>query len=123
MDANQHVNNTAYLRWFESARIEYFARIGAMAGSGTGPVIVHTSMDWRIALRWPDRVRSAATVLKVGETSLTMGHRLASLAHDGAVAAEAEAVLVWLANGETQRVPEEVRRRIEELEATAPQNG
>ena len=28
MDAYGHVNNTVYLRWFESARMEYFRRIG-----------------------------------------------------------------------------------------------
>ena len=28
MDAFQHVNNTVYLRWFETARIAYFERTG-----------------------------------------------------------------------------------------------
>ena len=121
MDANRHVNNTAYQRWFESGRVEYFARIGAMAGSATGPVIVRLTMHWRLALRWPDRVRSAATVVRIGDTSFTMAQRLHSLANDGAIAAEAEGVLVWLGpDGRKQRVPDDVRRRIEELESTAP---
>jgi acyl-CoA thioester hydrolase len=121
MDANRHVNNVAYLRWFESARVEYFARIGAMAGSGTGPVIVQSTMRWKLALRWPDTVRAAATVLRIGDTSFTMGQRLFSFANDRAVAADAEAVLVWLGpGGKKTRVPDEVRRRVDELEASAP---
>jgi acyl-CoA thioester hydrolase len=28
MDAAQHVNNVIYFRWFESARVEYFTRMG-----------------------------------------------------------------------------------------------
>jgi len=32
MDAFQHVNNVAYLRWFESARIAYFEAAGVLEG-------------------------------------------------------------------------------------------
>ncbi len=42
MDAMGHVNNTVYLRYFESARIAYFERVGfleEMASSGVGPIL------------------------------------------------------------------------------------
>ena len=42
MDAFQHVNNTVYFRFFESARIAYFEEldlIGLMRETGIGPIL------------------------------------------------------------------------------------
>ena len=37
MDALGHVNNTIFARWFEQARIEYFAASGLRGEEGAGP--------------------------------------------------------------------------------------
>ena len=42
MDAFQHVNNTVYFRYFESARIAYFERLEfmeLMQATGVGPIL------------------------------------------------------------------------------------
>ena len=42
MDAMRHVNNTVYLRYFESARIALFERLGyldVMEQTGVGPIL------------------------------------------------------------------------------------
>ena len=59
MDAMGHVNNTVFLRWFESARIEYFDRIGWEAragGSGPGPILAKTSCVFMLPIAHPDTV-------------------------------------------------------------------
>ncbi|GGD72752.1 acyl-CoA thioesterase [Maribacter cobaltidurans] len=40
MDAAQHVNNTVYLRWMESARIEMFQKMSC--GGNAGHNIPHS---------------------------------------------------------------------------------
>ncbi len=45
MDAFQHVNNVAYFRYFESARIAYFSKLDLlmlMNQTGIGPILKST---------------------------------------------------------------------------------
>ena len=51
MDAFQHVNNTIYFRWFETARIRYFEEIGFLEhleATGVGPILAETSCRFRV---------------------------------------------------------------------------
>ena len=121
MDALGHVNNTVYLRWFESARIEYFRRVGFFAAPGQGPILARATVDFRRPVTFPDAVLCEATVLRLGTTSVAMSYRVTSEAQS-ALAAEGEAVVVAMdyTRGEKIPLPDELRRRIEELEASAP---
>jgi acyl-CoA thioester hydrolase len=71
-DAFGHVNNTVYFRYFETARIAYFERIGFVAAAGVGPILASTSARFRRPLRYPDRLRAGARVSSLGEDRLTM---------------------------------------------------
>ena len=121
MDAFQHVNNVAYLRWFESARIAYFEIAGVLEGMpAIGPILARQTIDYRLPLTYPDRLRASATAIRLGTTSFTMGLRLASEKH-GKIAAEGEATLVMLDYRNGQKVPlsDALRARIEALEKGA----
>jgi len=120
MDAFQHVNNASYLRWFESARIKYFEAVGILDRMpAVGPILARQTIDYRLPLTYPDMLQASATVIRLGNTSLTMGLRVSSEKH-GKVAAEGEAVIVMLDYGSGQKVPlgDALRGRIEKLEAT-----
>ena len=123
MDAFGHVNNVAYLRWFESSRIAYFERIAAMTdvtrGDG-GPILAETRCRFRLPLAYPDRVLVGARVSAVGEDRFTMQHAIAST-KAGRIAADGEGIVVWYDYGAAKkaRLPDEVRARIEALETTA----
>jgi acyl-CoA thioester hydrolase len=124
MDAFGHVNNAVYLRWFESARIAYFERLrlGELGGAaGKGPILARATVDYRIPLRYPDRIRASATVTKLGNTSFTMGYRVTSEGNGGAVAAEGEGVIVLVDYAKGGKVPldDELRKRISDLEAAS----
>ncbi len=125
MDAFGHVNNTVYLRWFETARIAYFEAIGLtdrMKVSGTGPILARATCDFRLPLAYPDAVDALATVTKLGNTSFIMGYQVRSRRHDGALAAAGEGVIVmydYAANGSVPLSPE-LSARIRALEASAP---
>lgn len=120
MDALGHVNNTVYLRWFESARIAYFERTAlheAMSQARRGPILARQAIDYRRPLSYPDRVRTAVSVTRIGTTSFTMSVKITSLTHD-AVAAEGEGVLVLVdyATGEKIRISDELRQLVLALE-------
>lgn len=100
MDAFGHVNNTVYLRQFESARIAYMhsagmeeAMRGAERGSGVGPILASIYCRYKMPITFPDTVVAAARVVEIGEDRFTMQHRTVSLRHRR-VAAEGECVIV-----------------------------
>ena len=79
MDAFQHVNNVAFARWIETARVAYFGRLGLMrprAGDGVGPILARIAIDYGRPVSYPDTVHVDATVRKIGRSSLTMGYRI-----------------------------------------------
>ena len=119
-DAFQHVNNTVYLRWFESSRIAYARRLGLwdrLEAEQIGPILASVQCDYRRPLTYPDQVRVGSKVVRVGRTSLTMAHRVVGLA-SGAVAAEGLAVLVLYdyARAEPTPIPDPIRRAIREAQ-------
>ena len=100
MDAFGHVNNTVYLRQFESARIEYMhkagledAMRGAERGTGVGPILASIYCRYKMPVTFPDSVLAAARVVEIGEDRFTMQHRTVSMRHRR-VAAEGECVIV-----------------------------
>src|SRR5262249_49724906 len=109
-----------YLRWFESARITYFERIGWLASgrvSGVGPILHSTQARFRAPVTWPDTVTVGARVSEVGEDRFTMLYEVRSekLAR---VAAEGGGIVVSFdyRSGAKAPLPDEVRSRIAELE-------
>ena len=123
MDALGHVNNTVYLRWFESARIRYFERIAVnldLSSHTIGPILARQEIDYRQPVTYPDRVSTAVTVSRIGRTSFIMPFRSTS-EKTGAVVAEGQGVMVMLdyAHGQTVPVPDEVRAAILALEMSA----
>lgn len=119
-DAFQHVNNTVYLRWFESARIAYGDRAGmdqTAEGHHVGPILAALSCNYRRQLTYPDSVHVGARVTRIGTKSLTMEHRVISESL-GAIAADGDSTLVTFdyAAQRSVPVPAAVRESISRLE-------
>jgi acyl-CoA thioester hydrolase len=120
-DAFQHVNNTLYLRWFESSRIAYTRKLGLwdlIETQGIGPILASTKIDYRRPLTFPDTVKIGSRVIKVGRTSLTLEHRVVGMTSNE-VAAEGMAVIVLYdyKKAEPTPIPDEIRRAIEAFES------
>jgi len=121
MDAFEHVNNVAYFRYFESARIAYFNRVGYLAileETQVGPILASTSCRYRHPLAFPDRVTVGARVSEIGADRFTMLYRVVSEKH-GVIAADGEGLIVSYDYGKGQKapLPETLRAAIVELEA------
>jgi len=120
-DAFGHVNNLAYLRWCETARVEYLMRVAmwpALPPVGIGPILASVSCNYKRPLTFPDTVYVGTRVTHIGNRSFQMQHRIVSQALN-AVAAEVDSTIVILdyAQNKAVPVPEACRRAIEELES------
>jgi acyl-CoA thioester hydrolase len=119
-DAFQHVNNTVFFRWLESARIAYWGRIDtdrSMREARVGPILASVSCDYRRQVTYPDTVHTGARVARIGRTSVGMEYLVVS-ASLRAVAAEGRSTVVLFDYnaGTPVPVPEHLRRAFEELE-------
>jgi acyl-CoA thioester hydrolase len=120
MDANQHVNNIAYFRYFESSRIAYFEKteiFDLLAKTGIGRILASTSCRFKAPLKYPDKILVGVKVTSIEEDRFTMGHRIVSMKHTRIVA-EGDSVIVTFNYRENRKVcvPVEWRRRILALE-------
>ena len=120
-DVFGHVNNLAYLRWCETARVLYMERAGLwvpLPPQGVGPILASMTCDYKKPLNFPDTVDVGARVTRIGNTSFHMEHRVVSR-NLNALAAEVDSTLVMLDYSRNQTVPvsAESRRIIGELEA------
>ncbi len=118
MDAFGHVNNTVYLRWFESARIAFFARVDVLQRDVTsmvqGPILAHTSCTFELPVTFPDTVDVACSIERIGTKSFTMRYEVHSRGHERR-AASGDGVIVWYdyTKNTTAPLPAELRARLE----------
>ena len=125
LDAFQHVNNAVYFRYFEDARISYFARTGILEHkqqTGLGPILASTKCDFRIPLSFPDRVLIATTVKDLKEKRFTMQYFVFS-ENAGELAAEGEGLIVYYdyTAGHSCPVPQNIVEAIADLERDTEQ--
>jgi len=119
-DAFGHVNNLVYLRWCETARVEYLRRAAQwpkLPPEGIGPILASIKCDYNRPLNYPDTVQVGARVIRIGNSSFQMEHCIVSL-NLNIVAATADSTLVLLdyASNKTVHVPAAARQAIGNLE-------
>lgn len=122
-DAFQHVNNTVYFRWFESARIAYLECVGLsalMEREKVGPILAAINCQYRRPVTYPDTIQIAARVTRLGRSSFTMEHKLYSEAA-GAIVADGDSTLVVFDYGaqKSHPIPDAIRSTIEAFEGRA----
>ena len=127
MDALGHVNNTIYLRWFESSRIAFFERIALSASrpEKVGPILASTTCDYLMPVEYPATVVVGARLQRIGNTSFVIEH-LATKGGAPVARGSAVVVLIDYETGEKVRVPDEMRAAVARLgggEAAGPDCG
>jgi acyl-CoA thioester hydrolase len=124
MDSYRHVNNVVYFRYFENARLEYFRRLDWFEyerQTGIGPILAATHARFRKPLTYPDTIWVTARAASIEDDRFHLEHRVVSR-RLAAIVAEGKGTVVTYDHREGRKVamPEELRRRIDALEATAP---
>ncbi len=113
LDALNHVNNTSYLTWFETFRVDYSIRYGLAYTGEQAPVLVlkSTSIDYlRPMLLHEDYVVTGQTT-SFRTTSFVMDYAVFT---QGMLAAKGTAIhVLFEPDGVTRRaIPAEVRERM-----------
>ncbi len=110
LDAFNHVNNANFLTFVEEARIRWFeSAIHGWATDHHAPLLAAIRMNYRMPIPYPSAVFVELLTERVGNTSLTLGHRI--VGENGQIYADGHSVLVWIeiASGRPVQLPEGVR--------------
>ncbi len=117
MDSFNHVNNVAYYRYAESARISYMRALGLMhAREDLLTILASSSMQYRRPVTYPDTLLIAVRIKHLGNTSLVHEYVMYSQSQK-AIVTTGEAVIVRT-NSQMSKMPwlNEERTIIEKFE-------
>lgn len=120
MDALGHVNNIIYFRYFESARSEYFQKVGVWESAkekGIGVILHSTSCRFRKPLTYPDTVSVGTRVIEIQSDRFTMDYVVYSHVSKS-IAAEGSGIIVAYDYNKNQKceLPAVIRKKIEEFD-------
>ena len=112
MDAFNHVNNAQYLRYLEEARVQWLAGIpGISLTDRVAPVLVASNVNYRQPIEWPSEIAVDLFIEKIGNSSLTMGHRMLSSSDASVLYSDGNVIMVWIdtQTGKSVPLPEAIK--------------
>ncbi|MGV8922568.1 MAG: acyl-CoA thioesterase [Thermomonas sp.] len=114
LDAFGHVNNSNFLTYLEEARIRWFETFGGQwVNDAIAPLLAAVQLNYRAPIDYPSTISVELFAQRIGNTSLTVGHRIRSA--DGSVLhADGHVVMVWIdrATGRPIALPELVLKAL-----------
>lgn len=110
MDALGHVNNVAYIRYFESSRVDVFHQLNIwqlLREKGLMIVLVKLECIYKVPLVYPDNIEIGSRIKSIGKTSMIVEHIVKSEKHGVAAYGDGVIVCVDIETGKSQPVPQE----------------
>ena len=108
LDAFNHVNNAVHLVYIQEARLRWLTTLPPGWHDDTvQPVVVNANSNYRRPIQWPARIRVELGLVRLGQRSVTLGHRIVDAEDPDRVYGDGHVVMVWtaLATGEAVPVP------------------
>ena len=112
LDAFNHVNNSKYLSYLEEARLHWMIGVpGKGLDDHVAPVVAAAQLNYRRPIGWPAQVVIELFVERLGNTSLTIGHRIVDATDAGVLYCDGHVVMVWIDrdSGVAAALPDPVR--------------
>ena len=112
MDAMGHVNNAKYVSYLEEARVRWMLGVeGVSLSDRIAPVVAATNINYRLPIVWPNDIVVELFVERLGNSSVTIGHRIIDQQDEGKLYSEGNVVVVWMdtQTGKSAPLPEAVR--------------
>ena len=109
LDTLGHVNNVAFVTYFESGRVRFMSDYGIPVDSQDVVwMAVKLTVEYKAQMNWPGNVDIGTCVSKIGRTSLVVG---AGLFIDGHCTSTSECVMVLVDNksGRPTEIPAPLR--------------
>ncbi|HYA21171.1 MAG TPA: thioesterase family protein [Burkholderiales bacterium] len=116
MDAMGHVNNAAYFRYMEQARVSWLESLKIRVGaSRKGPVIVSANCTFIKAIVYPATLEVSVYGGEAGRSSFPIFHEIYLEDHPEVKFAEGEVTVVWIDHelGKSIPLPEELRTELQ----------
>lgn len=116
MDALGHMNNVAYFRYFEQARISWFDSLQIAYRPGSeGPILGSISCRYLKPAVYPVEFELTTYVGRPGRSSFVMWHELARADNPSERFAQCEAAMVWIdiAEGRSRPLPDWLRELLQ----------
>ena len=106
LDAFNHVNNSTFLTYAEELRLHWMSGIeGAMITAATMPVMAACQFNYRRVLNWPATIIAELYCERLGNSSLTVAHRIVDATDTRVVYCDGNTVMVWIDNVSGKPVP------------------
>lgn len=112
LDAFNHVNNANYLTYLEEARLQWLSQVpGPWFDEGSMPVLAASEINYRQPIAWPASLVVELRCERLGNSSLTLGHRIVDAAYAPRLYSDGRVVLVWMnpLTGKPVPLPEAIR--------------
>lgn len=112
LDAFNHVNNSKYLSYLEEARLQWMLGVpGQGMDDHVAPVVAAAQLNYRRPITWPAEVVIELFVERLGNTSLSVGHRIVDDEDRSIVYCDGNVVMVWIDrdSGRAAALPQPVR--------------
>jgi acyl-CoA thioester hydrolase len=115
LDAFNHVNNSSFLTFLEEARLQWLQQLpGMWMTAHATPVMAASNLNYRRPIEWPAQVVVELFCTRLGNSSMTIGHRIVDANHDSLLYCDGNVVMVWMdpASGKSVPLPHTVRESI-----------
>ena len=110
LDALGHVNNAAYLSFFELGRIDFFMKfLTGFHSKEVNFVVAHADIDFKIPIYFEDRPSITTEIERVGTTSISFIHKILRQG-DEALLCSGKTIIVWVdKTGKKNAIPEKIK--------------
>lgn len=123
MDAFDHVNNTMYFRYFETARLAYFEHLNllkTMQQDQIGPILAETACRFKRPITYPDTIRVGAAVSENHPFGFLMQYGIYSETQDAVCSVgSGRIVLLDYQSGQKIKPDEKMLKRIQSLQQSS----
>ena len=115
LDAFNHVNNSTYLTYLEEARLQWLSHVpGPWFDEHAMPVMAAAQLNYRRPIEWPAQLHVQLYCERIGNSSMTIAHRLVDAADAGILYCDGHVVMVWMdpASGKPVALPQAIRAAV-----------
>lgn len=111
LDAFNHVNNSSYLTYLEESRLQWLQGVPGWFSDSCMPVLVASTINYRQPIAWPASLRVVLSCERLGNSSITIGHRIVDAADPERLYSDGHVTMVWMNphTGKSTALPQGVR--------------
>ena len=112
LDAFNHVNNSNYLTYLEEARLQWLSHVpGPWFDEHAMPVMAASQVNYRRPIAWPAQLQVQLFCERMGNSSMTLAHRVIDAEHSDRLYCDGHVVMVWMdpVSGKPVPLPEAIR--------------